>query len=378
MRIDIISAKKIKDSRGEYTIEVSVNGVNASSPSGKSKGKYETPSYHNSLEWNVKAINSFKELKNIEIKSFEDLSKVENLVRKKFNLKNVKEFGANSLFALESAILKALAKSLKKELWWLINSNASKLPFPLGNAVGGGVHSYNKNKPEFQEFLLIPRERKFETNLKIMNETYLKLGKILKSKKKNDEGAWECNKSNEEILEILGKFKDIKIEIDVASSTFYRNGNYYYKKRIFDRETQIRYINYLIDKYKIAYIEDPIYEEDFSGFSRIIKKSLVTGDDLTATNIKRLNDSLKLNSINAMIIKPNQNGSLLELKKIFEICRKNKIKTILSHRSGETMDSALSDYAFGFQADYIKCGISGKEREVKLNRMVEIERGLRK
>src|SRR3989344_4918290 len=189
-----------------------------------------------------KEINSFKEIKNVEIKSFEDLNKVENLIKKKFNLKNFKEFGANSLFALESAILKALAKSLKKELWWLINSNASKLPFPLGNAVGGGVHSYNKNKPEFQEFLLIPRERKFETNLKIMNETYLKLGKILKSKKKNDEGAWECNKSNEEILEILGKFKDIKIGIDVASSTFYRNENYYYKKRIFDRETQIRYI----------------------------------------------------------------------------------------------------------------------------------------
>ena len=376
MRIDIISAKKIKDSRGEYKIEVSVNGVNASSPSGKSKGKYETPSYHNSLEWNVKAINSFKELKNIEIKSFEDLSKVENLVRKKFNLKNVKEFGANSLFALESAILKALAKSLKKELWQVINSNACNLPVPLGNAIGGGVHSYNKNKPEFQEFLLIPREKKFEENLKLMNKIYLKLGKILKSKKKNDEGALECDKSNEEILEILGKFKDIKIGIDIASSTFYRNGNYYYKKRIFDRETQIRYINYLIDKYKIAYIEDPIYEEDFSGFSRIIKKSLVTGDDLTATNIKRLNDSLKLNSINAMIIKPNQNGSLLELKKIFEICRKNKIKTILSHRSGETMDSALSDYAFGFQADYIKCGISGKEREVKLDRMVEIERGV--
>jgi len=378
MRIDVISAKKIKDSRGEYTIEVSVNRLVASSPSGKSKGKYETLPYHNSLEWSVKAINSFKEIKNIEIKSFDDLNKIENLIKKKFNLKNVKEFGANSLFALESAILKALAKSLKKELWCLINPNASKLPFPLGNAVGGGVHSYNKNKPEFQEFLLIPRERKFETNLKIMNETYLKLGKILKSKKKNDEGAWECNKSNEEILEILGKFKDIKIGIDVASSTFYRNENYYYKKRIFDRETQIRYINYLIDKYKIAYIEDPIFEEDFSGFSRIVKKSLVTGDDLTATNNKRLNEGLKLNSINAMIIKPNQNGSLVELKKIFENCRKNKIRTILSHRSGETIDSALADYAFGFQADYIKCGISGKEREVKLNRMVEIERGLRK
>jgi enolase len=124
----------------------------------------------------------------------------------------------------------------------------------------------------------------------------------------------------------------------------------------------------------LFYVEDPLDEEDFEGFSEINKEKLIVGDDLTATNLNRLQRAIIHRSINAMIIKPNQNGSLLELKKIFDVCRKSKIKTILSHRSGETMDDALADYAFGFQADYIKCGISTKWREVKLKRLAEIEK----
>ena len=120
-------------------------------------------------------------------------------------------------------------------------------------------------------------------------------------------------------------------------------------------------------------------EEDFDAFSQINKKNtLVVGDDLTATHISRVEKAIKNKSINAMIIKPNQNGSLLEVKKIFDICKKKGIKTILSHRSGETMDSALADYAFGFGADFIKCGISTPWREIKLQRMIEIENSLGK
>ncbi|MEK6800435.1 MAG: phosphopyruvate hydratase, partial [Nanoarchaeota archaeon] len=119
-------------------------------------------------------------------------------------------------------------------------------------------------------------------------------------------------------------------------------------------------------------------EEDFEGFSKIQRKnSLVIGDDLTATQLPRLRKAINAKSINAMIIKPNQNGSLFELKKIFETCKKHKIKTILSHRSGETLDNALADYAFGFQADFIKTGISTKWREVKLNRLIEIEKEIK-
>ena len=208
-----------------------------------------------------------------------------------------------------------------------------------------------------------------------MNNVYLKLKKELRSGKINDEGALETDAEEENILELLSEFKDkVNIGIDVASSSFFNSPHYIYNDKSLSREEQIDYINELIEKYNILYIEDPLDEEDFKGFSRIKKKNLVIGDDLTATHKSRLLRAIKSKSINAMIIKPNQNGSLLELAEIFKMCKKHKIKTILSHRSGETLDDALADYAFGFQADFIKCGIATKWREVKLNRLIKIEK----
>lgn len=374
MIIKEVGARAVKDSRGENTIEVSVNSIKASSPSGKSTGIYETKPYRKSLKWNVNFFNKTKEFDNLEINSFGDLKKVEKLLKKKLKLKNVKEFGANALFAFESAVLKALAKDKGIELWQVINSKAKKFPTPVGNAVGGGLHSSNKNKPEFQEFLLIPKEKSFSKNVKVMNRIYSKL----KTKLKNDEGAWQTSLSNEEVFETLSKFKNIRFGTDVAASSFYKKGKYCYKENKFDKKGQINYVNDLIKKYNLFYVEDALEEEDFSGFSKVKSKNLVVGDDLTATQINRLKKAIRKKSVNAMIIKPNQNGSLLEVKKVFEICKRNKIRTIMSHRSGETLDNALADYSFGFGADYIKCGISTKWREAKLKRMVEIERKLRR
>jgi enolase len=374
MQVKEVRARKIRDSRGEDTIEVSVNGCKASAPEGKSKGKYETPPYYQSLEWNVQAMN--KLFIKTEITSFFDLEKVEEIISYACDFDNTKQFGANALFALESAILKALAKEQKKELWQIVNEKAKRFPIPVGNAIGGGVHSLKfESYPVFQEFLLIPRERSVKENLKIMQSIYNKIGKALKSRKKNDEGAWQCSLNEDEILEFLSKFREkINIGIDVAASSFFRDEFYGYNELSLGRADQIKYINELIRKYNLFYVEDPLDEEDFEGFSEINKEKLIVGDDLTATNLNRLQRAIIHRSINAMIIKPNQNGSLLELKKIFDVCRKSKIKTILSHRSGETMDDALADYAFGFQADYIKCGISTKWREVKLKRLAEIEK----
>ena len=217
----------------------------------------------------------------------------------------------------------------------------------------------------------------FSENYNIMKEIHSNIKKITKSNK-NDEGAWESNLNEEQVLEILSKFPRINIGIDIASSSFFRNRQYNYSSSSLDRKSQIIFINSLIHKFKLAYIEDPLEENDFSGFSKISKSALVCGDDLTVTDISRLNRAIKNKSINAMIIKPNQNGSLLELNEIADICRKNRIKTIISHRSGETLDSALADYAFAFQADYIKCGISTKWREAKLKRLIEIEKSIKK
>ncbi|HLF53636.1 MAG TPA: enolase C-terminal domain-like protein [Candidatus Nanoarchaeia archaeon] len=377
MLIKEIKAEKIPDSRGEQTIKVLVDGVAASSPSGKSTGKYETKSYNTSLDFAIEEINHLNF--NFEITKFEDLKKVENFICKKYHFKTARQFGANALFALESAILKALAKSKNKQLWQIVSPKAKVLPVPVGNAIGGGLHSSRfKVRPVFQEFLIIPNEKTFKENVATMRKVYDEVGKILKAEEKNDEGAWHAAIHNRQALDILEKFKDkIKIGLDVAASSFFKNESYNYKTNVLSRESQIQYMNSLVEKFDIYYLEDPLQEEDFMGFSLIKQKHLVVGDDLTATQIQRLKEAIKHGSINAMIIKPNQNGSLLELKKVFDLCKANNIKTILSHRSGETMDASIADYAFAFGADFIKCGISTAFREAKLRRMIEIESSLR-
>ncbi|MGV8142835.1 MAG: hypothetical protein ACP5NS_04375 [Candidatus Pacearchaeota archaeon] len=390
MLIKEVSAKIIKDSRGEDTIAVSVNNCKeASSPNGKSTGEYETTSYHQSLNWCVDFLNAWCD--EIIINKFEDLARVEKAVCKNVGVKNAREFGANSLYAFESAILKALAHEQGKDLWQIISPNVKKLPYPVGNVIGGGLHSAGvKDRPNFQEFLVIPKAKKFADNLKVMQYVYTECDEKTRAKLVNDEGAWLVSTDDENALRILDtvrrnaekKFKlTVGIGLDIAASTLYKDNHYRYNTHSHNSQSQKHYISKLISEYNLIYAEDPLEQKDFKGFAELNKtkgkKCLIVGDDLIATQYNRLVGAIRTRSINAVIIKPNQNGSLLELKKIFELCKKNKIKTIMSHRSGETLDSALADYAVGFGADYIKCGVATKWREAKLNRLKEIESKLK-
>ena len=370
MLLTKVNAKKIKDSRGDLTIEVSLNSQKSSAPQGASTSSFATSLYKKSLDEDIKFLNKTKF--DLEVNDFKDLKKIESKVKK--------NLGANSLFALEAVILKVLAKEKKKEVWQLINSRAKKLPIPVGNAIGGGKHSHTKTHPTFQEFLLIPNKKSFKENVKTLHKIHTKLKSLLKTRNKNDEGAWNTSLNNEEVLEILDKFKkQTRLGLDIAANSFCKKSCYHYKNRHLDKNTQIHYINSLIKHHNLFYTEDPLIESDFSGFSKIkhSSKNLVVGDDLTATHLSRLKKAVKNKSLNATIIKPNQNGSLIELKKITDFCKANKIKTIFSHRSGETLDPILADLAFGFQADFIKTGIATKWREAKLNRLIEIERSLK-
>lgn len=377
MYLKKVVARSVKDSRGEPTIEVQIGAIKASSPSGKSTGKYETPSFHKSLDWNIKFLNQLEF--NLEISTFSDLKKIESIIKKTAGLKDVKNFGANALFALECAVLKSLAHSQLKQLWQVLNTKAKKFPLPVGNAVGGGLHSHNKNSPAFQEFLIIPQSNSPQKNFNTMKKIHSQLKSLVRASSKNDEGAWQTSLNEEEILEILSKFKDIRLGVDVAATSFHCQGDYNYRQKTLNATAQVHYINALIKKFNLLYVEDPLHEEDFKSFAKIrhFQNHLVVGDDLTATHISRVKKAINSKSINAMIIKPNQNGSLLELAEIFKLCKKNNVKTILSHRSGETLDNALADLAFGFQSDYVKCGISTKWREAKLLRLVEIEQSIK-
>ncbi|MBU0959091.1 MAG: hypothetical protein KKB31_04050 [Nanoarchaeota archaeon] len=380
-----VSAKSILDSRKEKTILVSIKtekGVfSASAPDGKSKGKYEARPYKKSLEGDILALKKFNDYFNKEIiEGFEDLRRIEDIVEG--------HVGANTLFALESAALKALAKEKNKEVWQIINPDARKFPRLVGNCIGGGKHSQTKEKkPDFQEFLLIPFTKKIKDSLEVEKKIKTTVEQDLKEKdsnfksKKNDEKGWMTSLNEKEILEILKKYK-VRIGVDVASSGFYKRKKYHYENPMLkrDEEEQIGYLSNLIKNFDIFYVEDPFNEEDFDSFAKLLKKfpeSLIVGDDLTVTNSKRLRKAIDNKSINALIVKPNQCGSLLEIKRVCEMAVKNGIKIVFSHRSGETQEDILADLAFGFQADFFKIGIDGKERVSKINRLIEIQKSLK-
>ena len=392
MIIKGVGAKSILNSRREKTIQIFIKtdfgNFSASAPQGKSTGKYEAKPYRKSLEEDIKTIKKFSDYFSEEIlEGFDDLKRIEDIVEG--------HVGANTLFALESAALKAIAKEMKKEIWELIAPSANtlkgarKFPRLVGNCIGGGGHSklINNKKPDFQEFLLIPNmksvKENFEKNKKLKEEAkYLLKDKDNRFKgEKNDEDAWNTSLNEKEVFEILKKL-DAPIGTDVASSGFFKRKKYHYENPKLDRtiEEQFDYISNLIKNFGMFYIEDPFEEEDFESFAKLLKKfpdSLIVGDDLTVTNAKLLEKAIKMKSINALIVKPNQSGSLIEVKRICELAKKNNIKIVFSHRSGETEETILADLAFGFQADFFKCGITGKEREAKIKRLIEIEKGLK-
>jgi len=397
MRAKEVEGKIILNSRGDETIEIltktNLGVFSASAPGGKSVGKYETHSFIPNIKVALRNLKDASEkILKVNIDNFLDLDEIEKIIPKE-------KFGANILFALESSLLKALAAEQGKNMWQVINEKAKIFPYPVGNCMGGGKHTAGKLKPEFQEFLVIPMNEKFIDRIFTMKRFHELCGKRLEllgaKGKPNDENAWSTTLGNDKTLDVMEETRDeivneigrdVLIGIDAAASSFYENGRYKYinPPEELSTEEQINYLARLIEKYELGYVEDPLQEEDFDGFwklkeeARKIDSCLIVGDDLTVSHLDRLKEAVKKRSISAIIVKPNQNGSLLEIGKVMEFANSRSIKTIFSHRSGETMDYALADLAFGFQADYIKTGVMGKEREIKLQRMINIEKEVEK
>lgn len=377
-----VSAREISDSRKDKTILVSivtnVGSFSASAPTGKSTGKYEAVPYKKSLSEDIKTLQEFSGYFSKDIiEKFEDLRRIEDIIEG--------HLGANTSFALESAILKALAKEQKKEIWQLINPDATKFPRLVGNCIGGGKHSDTEGKkPDFQEFLLIPDKKTVKEALNVLADSKKHTEYLLKKRdknfkgKKNDEDAWMTSLNDKEVLDVLSEIK-IPIGIDVAASGFFKRKKYHYENPLLKRtgEEQEGYLSNLLGNYNIIYMEDPFDEDDFKSFAELKKKfpnRMIVGDDLTTTNQKRLEKAIKNKSISAIIVKPNQIGSLSKVKQVCEFAKKNNVKIVFSHRSGETEEDILADLAFGFQAEFLKCGITGKERESKIKRLIEIQK----
>jgi len=412
MQLTSLSARKILNSRKEETIAVVAEAegkkVEASAPSGKSRGKHEIRAFSSrGIDFSISFINALgKKLveEKVNFEKFEDLIEIEKFVKKYDQTPDFSFVGGNSLFAVQSAVLKAMALSQEQELWKFLLEDKKKrpvMPRPLGNCIGGGMHAKQPKKADYQEFLLLPKTKHFFDSYFINMQAYKMAKTLLKEKDKEwqgkltDESAFATTLDNESILELLleviEKIKDkfgihLDLGIDMASSSLMRGKIYKYKnfgskgEKTMTKEEQINYVAELCKKYSLLYVEDPLHEEDFDGFMRLRKKipdALVCGDDLTTTNFERVHKAIKINAINAIIVKPNQIGSLIETKKVVDLVKKYDIIPIISHRSGETMDNTIAHLAVGWQIPIIKAGILGKERLAKLNELLRIERGIK-
>ena len=378
MQIRGVRAKKILNSRKEEAIEVKIFSNKgkkiASAPSGASKGKFEVKAFpKGGVERAIKDLNKIN-FKGIEIESFSDLKKIE-----KYNL------SGNTIIALEFAILKALSRG---RIWNFLNPRAKKILRPLGNCIGGGVHS--SNTINIQEFLLLPKTRSFAKAASINWKIYKKVKKELKkedkrfNKQRTDEGAWAPNLDNLEVLRILRKTVKkttrktgikVRIGLDFAASQLWNGKKYVYRNEVLTKKEQLSFVSDLIEDYNLSYVEDPFEENDFSSFRKLRKDILICGDDLICTNLKRLKKAVKC--VNAVIIKPNQAGSLIETKKVVDFAKKNRIIPVISHRSGETLDSTISHLAVAWNIPLIKCGIYGKERLSKIKELIRIEKRIK-
>ena len=397
--IEDVYARKILDSRGNPTIEVDVvtrQGFGrCAAPSGASTGKYEVVAFpENSVDKALIEVteNIAPELIGVDA---EEQEVIDSILKEIDGTENFSNIGGNTAVAVSLACAKAAASSYGISLYQYIGGVfACELPLPLGNVIGGGAHAVNST--DIQEFLVIPDGAKnileaISINAEIHKKIKKELSKISNyALGKGDEGAWSVSIDDKTALEILKKVAEevsdeykvkVRLGIDVAASELFdeKRNLYIYKDKRLSREEQINYILELIDEYNLYYVEDPLHQEDFEGFSEItknVKNTLICGDDLYVTNHKRIKKGLEYKSTNAVLIKPNQCGTLTDTFKAVRLAKNGKQAIIVSHRSGETTDETIAHLAVAFNAHLIKSGVVGGERIAKLNELVRIEEEL--
>lgn len=406
-KIKTIKAREILDSRGNPTVEVDLiteQGLfRASVPSGASKGKYEAMELRDGgkryqgqgVEKAVRNVNKIIAPK-LKGKDVIRQKEIDNLMIKLDGTENKSKLGANAILPVSIAVCRAGAAAKNLSLYSYIaqlaenSSPLTELPSPAFNIINGGVHA--GNELDFQEFMIVPQAKIFKKSLEIASEIYQELKNIIKEKylgsaiNLGDEGGFAPPvRAPEEALNLileaaqnLGYQKKFKIILDVAASQFFIDEKYKLKIGVFTKEELLNYYLDLIEKYPIIGIEDPFAEEDWQGFRRITKtfgkKIIILGDDLLATNPKRIKEAHQKKACSGLILKPNQIGTVTETIEAAKLVSQYGWKIMVSHRSGETCDDFISDLAVGIGADFIKAGAPARgERVAKYNRLLRIE-----
>lgn len=411
--IKSVKAREILDSRGNPTVEVDIMFKDGSFgrslvPSGASTGSHEAVELRDGdpkryggkgVEKAVKNVNTVIS-KAILKKKFDQRTLDDTLI-KLDGTKNKGKLGANAILGVSMAFAHALAKSKKVSLSKYFNSISGKkidmkLPVPMMNIINGGKHA--ENASDVQEFMIVPIGfNSFKKALRAGTEVFHSLKKILHNKNLattvGDEGGFAPSlQSNESALEIVIEAiknagyepgKQIAIAMDVAATELYKDGKYILARdnKSLTSEEMIAWYEYLVSKYPIISIEDGLAEDDWDGYKLFTEKLgdrvQLVGDDLFVTNIERLQMGIDKNIGNSILIKLNQIGTVSETLDAIALARKANYTSIISHRSGETEDSTIADFAVGTGVGQIKTGsLSRSDRTAKYNQLLRIEEEL--
>ena len=408
--IDDVRANEVMDSRGNPTVQATVSlsdGTVASAivPSGASTGKREALELRDGGE-RYMGKGVLKACENVNLRISDALvglspfnqAEVDLTMKSLDGTENYGELGANAVLGVSMAVARAAAKSLNMPLYrYLGGSNGVTLPVPMFNIINGGEHA--NNSVDFQEYMIVPHGfNTFSRGLQAVAEVYQHLKKIIdgmgESTAVGDEGGFAPNlKSNEEPIQVIIQAiesagykvgEEISLALDVAASELINEDGLYVLKSE-DRElTSAEMVAYYADlcaKYPIVSIEDGLSEDDWDGWKVLTDelggKVQLVGDDLFVTNVSILAEGIEKNIANSILIKPNQIGTISETMQTIRLAQRNGYTCVMSHRSGESEDTFIADFAVACNTGQIKTGSTARsDRIAKYNRLLEIEREL--
>ncbi len=407
--IDNIVAQEVLDSRGNPTVKATVilsDGTVASAivPSGASTGKREALELRDGDErFGGKGV--LKACENVEVAIADELvglspynqAEIDAIMKELDGTENYSKLGANAVLGVSMAVARAAAKSLHLPLYrYLGGSNALVMPTPMLNIINGGAHA--NNDVDLQEYMIMPTGfDEYKEALRASSEIYHTLKKLLASDGHptalGDEGGFAPNfKNNEEPIEYILRAvekagykpgEEVVIALDAASSEFYNDGKYEFKGdgKVYSSEELVEFYAILVEKFPIVSIEDGMAEDDWEGWKllteRLGDKIQLVGDDLFVTNKKILAEGIEKGIANAILIKPNQIGTVSETMQTVRLAQRNDYNCVMSHRSGESEDAFIADFAVALNTAQIKTGAPARgERTAKYNRLLEIERDL--
>jgi enolase len=390
MIIEDILGRKIFDSRGNPTIEIDVyldDGCfgRAVAPAGASTGTYEAV---------VIPVDDALALLESEVvdqlvgENAADQEEIDARLREIDGTDNFGHIGGNMAVAVSMATAWAAASAFDMPLYRYLGGPYPLMPYPLGNVIGGGAHA--KGATDIQEFLVTPLGAPTIDDAVLANTlVHKRVKKILTDGGivcgKGDEGGWAPQIKDARAFEVVSQAVrevsdeqgfEIRFGLDVAASELWDGQQYVYKDMTRSRDEQIDYIAGLIDQYGLCYVEDPLEENDFEGFARLTDmagdRCIICGDDLFVTNAGRIGRGIEEVAANAVLIKPNQIGTVTDTYAAIKLARNYGYRCVMSHRSGETCDFTIAHLAVAFGCELLKTGVVGGERAAKLNELIRV------